>query len=140
MQFMRPVGRRRAASSVEFAFVASIFFVFLLGLVELSRALMVKHTLTNAARKGCRIGVVEGTAYTDISNAVLNDLAAQGITGDSIAVQVNDVTDTSTTFTANPGDEVTVKVTVSTDAVSWLPATKFVTGGTLVGKYTLRRE
>ncbi|HEV3443576.1 MAG TPA: TadE family protein, partial [Gemmataceae bacterium] len=48
--------RRRGVSSVEFAFVAPIFFLMLLGLIELSRGLMVKHMLLNAARQGCRIG------------------------------------------------------------------------------------
>ena len=62
---------------VEFAIIAPVFFVFVLGLVELGRGLMVQHLLTNAARQGCRLGVIEGKTYTDIQNAaksVLGDI------------------------------------------------------------------
>ena len=131
---------RRAAGAVEFAVAAVVFFIFVLGIVELGRGLMVKHQLTNAARQGCRLGVIEGKSYTDIQNVVTTSLAAQGITSDSVTIQVNDVTDASANFTANPGDEVTVLVTVPTDSVSWVPFPQWMTGGTLTGKYTLRRE
>jgi Flp pilus assembly protein TadG len=132
--------RRRAATAVEFAVVAPVFFIFVLGLVELGRGFMVVHQLTNAARQGCRVGVVEGKTYSDIQTVVTNSLTAQGIAGEGITIQVNDVTDTSGTFAANPGDEVTVKVSVTTSSISWVPGAKYMTGGSLTGKFTLRRE
>ena len=133
-------GQRRAATLVEFALVAPIFFIFVLGLVEVGRAFMVKHMLTNAARQGCRVGVVEGKTYSDIQTAAQNALSGQGIPTETVSIQVNDVTDTSANFAANPGDEVTVIVTVTTDSISWVPGARYLTGGTISGKYTLRRE
>jgi Flp pilus assembly protein TadG len=130
--------RRPAAAATEFAFVALVFFIFILGMVEVGRGMMVVHLLTNAARMGCRTGVVEGRTNTDISNAVLNNLSAQGISTETVTVQVND--NTAAVSTASPGDEVTVLVSVPTSTVSWIPGARFLTGPTLNGKYTLRRE
>src|SRR5262249_50071445 len=118
----------------------SIFFVFVFGLVEVGRGLMVRHQLNNAARQGARVGILSGKGYSDIQTAVTASLTNQGISGEGITVQVNDVTDSSTTFTPKSGDEITVLVSVTTDTVSWVPGARFVTGGTLTGKYTLRRE
>jgi Flp pilus assembly protein TadG len=123
--------------AVEFSIVALIFFAIVLGLIELSRALMVKHLLTNAARQGCRAGIVEGSGTSDVSNAVNAVLAAQGISGDSVTVTVNDGSGNMSSIMA--GDEVTVKVTVPASAIMWLPGMNYVTG-TLGGQYTLRRE
>ncbi len=64
------MGRRRAASAVEFAIVAQIFFVFVLGFIELGRGFMVQHLMTNAARQGCRVAVIEGKSSSDVSAAV----------------------------------------------------------------------
>src|SRR4051794_17890585 len=128
--------RRRAAAAVEFAFVVPIFFLFVLGLIEVGRAIMVKHMLTNSARAGCRVGVIEGKSTSDISTAVLASLSGQGINGETATVQVNDnVADAST---ANAGDEITVIVSVPTSNVSWVPGARYLTGGSLTGKYTLR--
>jgi Flp pilus assembly protein TadG len=133
-------GHRRAAAAVEFGVIAPVFFIFVLGMVEVGRGIMVKHQLTNAARLACRVGVVEGKTYSNIHDAAQTYLTGQGFSGDIVAIQVNDVTDTSANFAANPGDEITVRVSVSTDSVSWVPWPKFMTGGTLTGRYTLRRE
>ena len=48
---------RRGASTVEFAFVAPVFFVMVLGIFEIGRACMVTELLTEAARRACREGV-----------------------------------------------------------------------------------
>jgi len=122
---------------VEFAFASSVMFIFVLGLVEVGRALMVQHLLTNAARQGCRVATVPGKANSDITTAVNSALANQGVSGYSTAVQVNDVT--ANASTANSGDEITVKVSVPVGNISWVPTMRFLSGS-LSGQYTLRRE
>src|SRR5579884_3784762 len=56
----RPMERspvlRRGATAVEFALVAPVFFMFILGLIELGRGMMVQSLLENAARAGVRTG------------------------------------------------------------------------------------
>ena len=117
--------------------VASLFFVLVLGLVELGRGIMVQHLMTNAARQGCRVAVIEGKATSNVNAAVLSVLTPQGISGDTVSVQVNDVA--ANASTANAGDEISVTVSIPTATVCWVPSANFLFG-TISGKYTLRRE
>jgi Flp pilus assembly protein TadG len=129
--------KRRGATAVEFALVSPIVLLIFFGLVEVARGLMVAHLLSNAARLGARAGVIEGQSTANIQSVVTAALAAQGISSDTVTVQVNDgSTDASA---ANPGDEITVLVTVPVSKVTWIPTGSFL-GGNLSGQYTLRRE
>jgi len=129
--------RRVAAATLEFAVVAPIVFVFILALIELGRGLMVVHLLTKAARQGCRVGVVEGKSNSDITATVNGALKPLGISSDTITVDIND--NVADAANAQPGDEITVVVSVPVSSVSWVPLTKYLQGN-LQGKYTLRRE
>src|SRR5262249_15304430 len=120
----RPCGTRAGAAAVEFAVVGSAFFVLLLGIVELGRAFMVRHLLTNAARQGCRVGVLSGRSTQQISDAATQALTNQGVNSSSATVQVND--GSADASTAQSGDEITVIVSVPTSNISWLPFTKYV--------------
>jgi Flp pilus assembly protein TadG len=138
-----PVSRRNRASrrgttTVEFAFVAPIIFILFFGVIELGRGLMVVHLLTNAARVGCRAGVIEGVSTNTISTAVKNSLTGVGMSGENVSVQVNDgATDASA---SKAGDEITVTASIPFSSVTWLPFGSFLSGKTLSGQYTLRRE
>jgi Flp pilus assembly protein TadG len=136
-KFRRNPEKRRGATTVEFAIVSGAFFIFLFGLIEVSRGLMVTHLLTSAAREGCRVGVIEGKSTDDISTTVINRLNQQGISSEGVTVQVND--NTADASTAKAGDEITVKVTVPVSKVTWVPGGSYLTGN-LGGQYTLRRE
>jgi Flp pilus assembly protein TadG len=128
---------RRAAAVVEFAVVGVVFVTLLFGIIEIGRGFMVHHLLTNAARLGCRLGVVEGTSTAQINAAVTNALSTEGISGDVATVTVNDgVTDAST---AASGAEITVKVSVAASNITWIPGTNYVIGN-IASQYTLRRE
>src|SRR5205807_2703661 len=61
---------RQGAVVLEFAIIAPVIFLVVLGIIELCRGLMVSHLLTSAARQGCRIGVIEGKSNSDITTAV----------------------------------------------------------------------
>lgn len=130
-------GKRRGAAAVEFALVSMVFFGTILGIVEISRAIMVTHLLTDAARQGCRVGIIEGKSSSNITSVTISALTAQGINGETATVQVND--NTVDASTANAADEITVLVSVPVSNVLWLPFTKWVTSS-LYGKYTMRRE
>jgi Flp pilus assembly protein TadG len=128
---------RRGATATEFAVVALAYFTILLGIFEVGRAFMVRHLLTNAARRACRFGVLDGKTTGQITEVAVNALTSQGISGENVSVQVNDgSTDAST---APSGAEITVIITVPMSSVSWLPMTQYVVGS-LSGQYTLRRE
>jgi Flp pilus assembly protein TadG len=129
--------RRAGATATEFAVVAPLFFLLIFGLIEVGRGLMVQHLMTNAARQGCRVAVIEGKTSSDVSAAVLNVLSREGISGDTVSVQVNDAA--ANASSAKSGDEITVIVSIPTSAVSWVPKARVLIG-TISGKYTLRRE
>ena len=54
----RPGRRRPAATTVEFAVVALLLFVLLVGILEYGRFLFVYHLTTNAARDAARFAAV----------------------------------------------------------------------------------
>jgi Flp pilus assembly protein TadG len=130
---------RRGASTVEFAFVAPVFFVMVLGIFEIGRACMVTELLTEAARRACRQGVIEGTSSGSIQQAATDYLSSVGINGESASVYVNDTPAGTSNVSAMPAyTEITVVVTVPISNVTWTPIW-FVTGS-LSGQYTMRRE
>jgi Flp pilus assembly protein TadG len=133
----RQLPKRSGANTVEFAIIAPVFFIFILGLIEVGRGIMVTHLLTNAARVGCRTGIIPNTSTLQIKTAVVNSLNTQGVTSESTTVDVNDnVADAST---AKQGDEITVVVKVPVSKVTWLPGGQYLHGN-LSGQFTLRRE
>src|SRR5690242_19113781 len=80
---------RRGGAAVEFALVAPFLVTVLLGMFEISRAILVKETLSNAAQQGCRTGSHPGTANSDISTDVDNVMSGAGLNGYTVTIQVN---------------------------------------------------
>ncbi len=131
--------RRRGATLIEFAFVAPVFFLIVLGLVEIGRACMVTELITEAARRACRQAIIEGSSTTAIQTAATNFLGSVGINGASANVYINDVPAGNTNVAAMPAyTEITVVVTVPVADVTWTPM-QFMSGN-LSGQYTMRRE
>src|SRR5688572_17121227 len=50
--------RRRGQALVEFALIIPLFLLLLVGIFDLGRAVFAFNTLTNAAREGARIAIV----------------------------------------------------------------------------------
>jgi Flp pilus assembly protein TadG len=130
---------RHAAAAVEFALAAPIFFLFVFGLVEVGRACMVNEMLTEAARQGCRVGIIEGTSSATIQQAATSYLSGVGINGETANVVINDQAANSVEAATMPAyTEITVQVSVPVSSVTWVP-TWFVPG-TISAQYTMRRE
>lgn len=136
----RPCRRNRCgATLVEFALVVPVFFIIVMGIFEVGRVCMVTELLTEAARRACRQGVIEGTNSGTIQSTATNYLASVGISGDTASVYVNDSPAGSTDVAAMPAyTEITAVVTVPVANVTWAP-TWFVYSN-LSGQYTMRRE
>jgi Flp pilus assembly protein TadG len=73
--------QRRGAYVVEFAVVASVFFLFLFGILEYARFVMTLEILQNAAREGARYAVVHTHDKTtaDVQNEVDQRLGGMGV-------------------------------------------------------------
>lgn len=131
--------RCRGMSSVEFAFVAPVMVLLVLGIFEIGRACMVTELLTEAARRACRQGVIEGTDSTTIQDTATNYLTSVGISGESASVYVNDALAGSSDVGSMPAyTEITVVVSVPIANVAWTPI--WFVPGSLTGQYTMRRE
>jgi Flp pilus assembly protein TadG len=115
-----------------------VFFLIVLGLIEMCRVLMVCHMLHEASRRGCRAVVVEGTANTDAQTAIDNYLQVNYVNGYSTTVLVNDAV--ANANTANADDEVTVQISVPISSITWIPGQTYFFSGTVTEQYTLRRE
>lgn len=111
---------RTGIAAVEMAVIAPVLVVVTLGLLELAHGMMVKETLTDAARKGCRTGILAcGTSanVTSDINAVLsnNSIPTADVT---ITIMVNDAA--ADVSTATVGSKISVKVAVPIADVAWI--------------------
>lgn len=141
---------RYGASAVEFAFVGPVLLLIVFGIFEWGRCFMVQALLNEAAREGCRTGVVEGTTTAQIQSAATTYLTNMGISGDTASVLINGSSGTQAQNVA-AFTEITVQVSVPFNSVTWfpvgaavyLPGVGSVGAGpnvTLTGQCTLRRE
>jgi Flp pilus assembly protein TadG len=109
--------RRWGAAAVETALVMLPMIMFLTGVFEYGRLLMVWNVVNNAAREGCRYALANNTTstiVTDVQNVVTTRMAGQtaAFNSGTFSVTVSGThLGTSTTVTnLLPGDLVTVSI------------------------------
>jgi len=130
---------RRGAAAVEFAIVAPVFFLMILGMVEIGRAIMVQQIITNASREGARLAVLPQQTTAGVETRVAEILQSAGISGAD--VQILDIAgNTMNPETAEYGDVINVTVSVPFSEVSWLPASKYLSGKELTATTVMRTE
>lgn len=114
---------RRGAAALEAALVLPFLMMFLLGVMEYGRYVMMLHVLQNAAREGARYaiahtepvvvsGVTYGNATTDVTNVVNNFLAGQSLNGQTVQVYLSDTAGNNigTWTNAEAGDLICVRI------------------------------
>ena len=131
---LSPSRKRRGAAAVEFAIIAPVFFMFIIGITEFGRAMMVQQTITNASRVGSRQAIVEDAVSADIQTSVLAYLTSNTVNGATVTVTPADLS------TVGFGDNVVVTVSVPYDSVTWLPTSWFLAGQTLSASTTMLGE
>jgi Flp pilus assembly protein TadG len=70
-------GCRRGTAAIEFAFVAPVFIILVMGIFEMGRAMWIKATMQYALEETARYAVVN----TSVSTATLEAYAASRISG-----------------------------------------------------------
>lgn len=125
---------RSGAAVVEFAIVAPVLFLFVFGMIDVGRAVMVQNLLTNAARDGARTAALDGASAAGVEAQVAEYLAATSVTDATVTVSPNPLS------TANLGDPVSVTVSVPFSSVSWLPSSMFMGSANLQATVVMRRE
>ena len=128
---------RRGASAVEMAFVAPVFLMLVMGIIEASRLGMVTQLMTTAAREGCRVAVINGMDEADVQSRVEAVLTGSGIS-------VGTVTPTCPSpyaWDSSPqGTPITVTLTVPYANVSWLPTPYFLKNTNIICSATMSSE
>src|SRR3954451_17738544 len=112
---------RRGAAVTEFAIVAPVFFLMVIGFIEFGRALMVQQVLVNASRVGARMASTTGATTTDVQTAVTNYTTGVKISGVTVSV-------TPSPAAATAGTTITVTASVPFGSVSWLKSPWFLGG------------
>lgn len=137
---------RQGAAAVEFAMVAPILCLMILGTIELGRAIQVQMALTNAVREGCRgyadslatlpSGYQAGTD-TYARYLVLDSLsnANLGINPAGVAITTNS---TPVTVSGLSLTRVTVTAAVPYAAVSFFPP--FIVTGNLTATVAMNKS
>jgi Flp pilus assembly protein TadG len=119
---------------VEFAVVAPIFLLIVMGIFEYGRMVMVQQIITNASREGARQAVLDGSTTAEVTSTVTDYLANVAISGATITVTPDPPGD------AAFGDPVTVTVDIPFSQVSWLPAPRYLAATRLTASTIMRRE
>jgi Flp pilus assembly protein TadG len=122
----------------EFAIVFPVFILFIFGLIDVGRRLMVSNLVFNAARASCRVGTLPGNSNTQVQNVVDNFLQPLALSGYTTTIRVNGST-TMDVSAANTKDAISVTVSVPASSVSWLP-TMYFTDIPITGQFTLSHE
>lgn len=125
---------RSGAAVVEFAVVAPLMMMLTLGLMEVSRIVMVKQLLVNASREGARLAILPETTSEEVQSQVVADLQAASVNGVTVSISPQLLS------TATAGTPVTVSASVSAADVSWIPHPVYSFNTTLVGSTTMRKE
>jgi Flp pilus assembly protein TadG len=103
----RSKSERRGAVTVEFAVVAPVFLVLLLGLSEASHLIETQSMMESAAREGARLAAMDRqdleysknqSTNQKISSDVLNILSSCGLPKNKIKVSITEVDDSSQQF------------------------------------------
>jgi Flp pilus assembly protein TadG len=125
--------QRKGVAAVEFAIVAPVFFLMVIGIIEIGRAMMVQQVLINASRVGARRAVMLSSDEQSVIDAVTEYAAGVGVNGVEATVSPNPAT-------AAAGEAVTVNVTIGFEQVSWLPAPWIMGGRDLTSASVMRKE
>lgn len=125
--------RRIGTAVVEMAFVAPIFFMLIVGIIEFGRMLMVEQVVTNASREGARRAVIESTTVPEVEALVNNYMTNASISGSTVTVDPQDLNSLAS------GDPVTVTVSIPYNSVTWFPSSWFGLGSATVSASTVMR-
>lgn len=125
--------QRRGAAVTEFAIVAPVFFLMVIGFIEFGRALMVQQVLINASRVGARMATTTGATTGAVQTAVQDYTTGVAVPGVAVSI-------TPDPATATAGTVITVSSSVAFSDVSWMASPWFLGGKTLKANSQMRKE
>jgi len=131
--------RRRGTAAIELAFVAPALILFIFGLFEFTRMVMLQQALTNAAREGCRFAALANTVSKDDVDDEVRDYLNGVVANVSDTGKVRVVVDPTTLSGIESETVITVTVDVDyEDAALFSPW--FLDDITVHGEARMKRE
>lgn len=115
----RSRSRRRGAAVVEFALLAPLIALLLVGMFEISRGIMGPEILSDAVRRGCRAGILPGADNSAVINAVKDVLTLNNIDPASATITIQVNSQAADVSTAEQNDKISVQVSVPASQVLW---------------------
>ena len=125
---------RRGAAAVEFALIAPLMLLFTFGMIEISRMMMVKNAATQATREGARMAILPSANAEAVRQRVREELQLMSINAATIEIEPEIIS------SAEPGSNVTVRVRISPESVSWVPSVLPLVVPEITGTSVMRRE
>jgi Flp pilus assembly protein TadG len=119
---------RKGATTVEFAIVCPVFLLFVFGLLEIGRFVMVKQLVEGGARIGARVAAMDGATTAEVERKVRESMPT--ISNPSVTVM---------NFRDPRGIELTT-VTVTAAKFGWLAPILFGDKAAVTAVCSMRRE
>ena len=122
---------RRGSAAVEAALVLPVLVLLLLGAVELTRGIMVQHSVQEAAQAACRLYTLKDLTQQDAEDIADLMMADANLSGYTVAF--DPLTKDEIDVHMEP---VTVTVSIPSDQVAWI-SPMFISGSTFAGRCTM---
>lgn len=132
--------KRRGAAAVEFALVATVFFMFVFAIFEIGRLVMLQQIMGEACRQGARRAILENASESAIVTQVEDRLEANSIPGATVTITWSNKATQPNMANLGFQDPLTVRATVPYSDVSWLVPTWVVQGAVMEAQATMRVE
>lgn len=132
--------QRRGAAAVEFAIVATVFFMFVFAIFEIGRLVMLQQIMGECCRQGARRAILENASETAVVDLVKSRLAANSIPGADVTITWPNKTTQPDMARLGFQDPITVRATVPYSGVSWLVPTWVIQGSVMESQALMRIE
>lgn len=114
------VRARFGSAAVEFAVIVPFLVLVSMAMIEVTRGVQVKNTLTDAARSGCRLAIQPGTTNAAVVSNINQLMTNAGIAASLVTITIQVNGKTVDVGTAVQGDQISVMVAVPVDALGWV--------------------
>ena len=121
---------RLGAAVVEFAIMGGVMVFLMIGTLELSRGLMVRETLNNAARTACRQGSLPGASNSALQATISSVLTDNNLSSKSATITIRVNGSAADVSTASQGDKLSVQISLPSSSFSWVQSI-FLAGRTV---------
>lgn len=111
--------------------VTPLFFMIVLGSVEIARFMYFRQAIDQATYEACRMGVITGARINTVRNTANDMLAAYGITDAAVSITPSSIDEDTET--------VTVTITANFAANSWVTP-EYLPIGNTISTVTLDHE